>query len=85
MCRLGRSLPDLLGLLGGLQARGKDLYLQQQALDTGTPAGRMLFGMLCLFGEFERAMIYDRVMAGLERAVGGSLTGYAMALSYLGQ
>jgi DNA invertase Pin-like site-specific DNA recombinase len=68
VCRLGRSLPDLLGLLGELQARGTDLFLHQQALDTGTPAGRMLFGMLGLFGEFERAMIRDRVMAGLHRA-----------------
>jgi DNA invertase Pin-like site-specific DNA recombinase len=68
VCRLGRSLPDLLGLLGELQARGVDLFLHQQALDTGTPAGRMLFGMLGLFGEFERAMIRDRVMAGLDRA-----------------
>ncbi|MGK7866529.1 recombinase family protein [Falsiroseomonas sp. E2-1-a20] len=68
VCRLGRSLPDLLGLLGELQAKGVDLFLHQQALDTGTPAGRMLFGMLGLFGEFERAMIRDRVMAGLDRA-----------------
>lgn len=68
VCRLGRSLPDLLGLLGELQARGVDLFLHQQALDTSTPAGRMLFGMLGLFGEFERAMIRDRVLAGLHRA-----------------
>lgn len=68
VCRLGRSLPDLLGVLGELQARGVDLYLHQQALDTGTPAGRMLFGMLGVFGEFERAMVRDRVMAGLDRA-----------------
>ena len=68
VCRLGRSLPDLLGLLGELQARGIDLYLDQQALDTSTPVGRMLFGMLGLFSEFERAMIRDRVLAGLHRA-----------------
>ena len=68
VCRIGRSLPDLLGVLGELQARGVDLFLHQQALDTGTPAGRMLFGMLGLFGEFERAMIRDRVLAGLHRA-----------------
>lgn len=68
VCRLGRSLPDLLGVLGELQARGVDLYLHQQALDTSTPAGRMLFSMLGVFGEFERAMIRDRVLAGLERA-----------------
>jgi DNA invertase Pin-like site-specific DNA recombinase len=68
VCRLGRSLPDLVGLLGELQARGVDLYLHQQALDTGTPSGRALFGMLGVFAEFERSMIRDRVMAGLHRA-----------------
>src|ERR1700719_4225565 len=68
VCRLGRSLPDLIGLLGELRSRDIDLYLHQQALDTSTPSGRMLFGMLGAFSEFERAMIRDRVMAGLDRA-----------------
>jgi DNA invertase Pin-like site-specific DNA recombinase len=68
VCRLGRSLADLVGLLGELQVRGVDLYLHQQGLDTGTPSGRALFGMLSVFSEFERAMIRDRVMAGLDRA-----------------
>ncbi|TXN17202.1 resolvase [Methylobacterium sp. WL122] len=65
--RLGRSLPDLIGLLGELQARGVDLYLHQQALDTSTPTGRMLFQMLGVFAEFERSMIVARVKSGLER------------------
>lgn len=51
VCRLGRSLPDLIGLLGELQARDIDLYLHQQALDTSTPSGRMLFGMLGVFSD----------------------------------
>jgi DNA invertase Pin-like site-specific DNA recombinase len=68
VCRLGRSLPDLIGLLGELRSRDIDLYLHQQALDTSTPSGRMLFGMLGVFAEFERSMIRDRVMAGLDRA-----------------
>ena len=67
-CRLGRSLPDLIGLLGELRCRDIDLYLRQQALDTSTPSGRMLFGMLGVFSEFERSMIRDRVLAGLDRA-----------------
>jgi DNA invertase Pin-like site-specific DNA recombinase len=65
---LGRSLSDLIGLLGELRSRDIDLYLHQQALDTSTPSGRMLFGMLGVFSEFERAMIHDRVIAGLDRA-----------------
>lgn len=65
--RLGRSLPDLVALLGDLQARGVDIFLHQQALDTSTPSGRMLFQMLGVFAEFERAMIVARVRAGLQR------------------
>ena len=68
VCRLGRSLPDLVGILGELRSRDIDLYLHQQALDTSTPSGCALFGMLGVFSEFERAMIRDRVLAGLDRA-----------------
>jgi DNA invertase Pin-like site-specific DNA recombinase len=68
VCRLGRSLSDLVGMLSELRSRDIDLYLHQQALDTSTPSGRALFGMLGVFSEFERAMIRDRVLAGLDRA-----------------
>jgi DNA invertase Pin-like site-specific DNA recombinase len=66
--RLGRSLTDLLGLLSELHAKGVDLYLHQQGLDTSTPSGRAMFQMMGVFAEFERAMIRERVMAGLARA-----------------
>ena len=65
--RLGRSLQDLIGVLADLQAKGCDLYLHQQGIDTSTPSGRMLFQMLSVFAEFEREMIRERVVAGLER------------------
>ena len=68
VCRLGRSLPDLVNFLEEAQAKGVDLYLHVQGLDTSTPSGRMLFQMLGVFAEFERAMIKDRVVAGLQRA-----------------
>ena len=68
VCRLGRSLPDLISFLGELQARDVDLFLHQQAIDSSTPSGRALFGMLGVFAEFERAMIRDRILAGLDRA-----------------
>ncbi len=38
--RLGRSLQDLIGFLADLQAKGVDLYLHQQAVDTSTPSGK---------------------------------------------
>jgi DNA invertase Pin-like site-specific DNA recombinase len=66
--RLGRSLQDLIGFLGELNAAGCDLYLEKQAVDTTTPAGRALFQMLGVFAEFERAIIQERIHAGLARA-----------------
>lgn len=66
--RLGRSMQDLVAFLEDLRGHGADLYLHQQALDTTTPSGRALFGMMAVFAEFERAMIQGRVNAGLARA-----------------
>lgn len=66
--RLGRSLPDLVAFLSDIQAMGCDLYLHQQAVDTSTPSGRMLFQMLAVFAEFERSIITTRINAGLDRA-----------------
>ena len=66
--RLGRSLQDLITFLGELSGKHVDLYLHQQGLDTSTPAGRAMFQMLGVFAEFERAMIRERVNAGLARA-----------------
>jgi DNA invertase Pin-like site-specific DNA recombinase len=66
--RLGRSLQDLVAFLGELRAVGCDLYLHQQGVDTTTPAGRALFQMLGVFAEFERAIIQERVRAGIARA-----------------
>src|ERR1700751_6104339 len=51
--RLGRSLQSLVAFLGELHAKGVDLYLHQQGIDTGTPAGKAMFQMLGVFSEFE--------------------------------
>jgi Resolvase, N terminal domain len=66
--RLGRSLQDLVGFLSELHALKIDLFLRQQGLDTTTPAGKAMFQMMGVFAEFERAMIAERVRAGLARA-----------------
>jgi DNA invertase Pin-like site-specific DNA recombinase len=68
--RLGRSLQDLVSFLSELHALHIDLFLHQQGLDTTTPGGKAMFQMLGVFAEFfERAMIAERVRAGLRRAV----------------
>jgi DNA invertase Pin-like site-specific DNA recombinase len=66
--RLGRSLQNLVETLSALRAAGADLYLHKQALDTTTPAGRAMFGMLGVFAEFEREIIVERVRAGMATA-----------------
>ena len=66
--RLGRSLQDLVAFLSELQASKVDLYLDRQGIDTTTPGGKALFQMMGVFAEFERAMIQERVHAGLARA-----------------
>jgi DNA invertase Pin-like site-specific DNA recombinase len=66
--RMGRSLRDLLDTIEHLEATGVDLYLDQQNIDTTTPAGKLLFQVTGSFAEFERSMIRQRVNAGLARA-----------------
>ena len=53
-----------------LEACGVDLYLDQQAIDTTTPMGKLVFQVTGAFAEFERTMIRQRIKAGLKRAVG---------------
>jgi len=45
-----------------------DLFLHQQGLDITTPGGKAMFQMMGVVAEFERAMIAERVRAGLRRA-----------------
>ena len=66
--RLARSTHHLVTLAKELQALGVDLVVLDQAIDTTTPSGRLLFHMLAAISEFERDLIRDRVLAGIRRA-----------------
>jgi DNA invertase Pin-like site-specific DNA recombinase len=66
--RLGCSLQDLVEVFETLRIAGVDLYLERQGVDTSTPAGRALFQMLGVFAEFERALIQERIKAGIAKA-----------------
>lgn len=66
--RLGRSPQHLVDFLSDINAKGIDLYLHRQGLDTTTSSGGTMFGMLGVFAEFERAIIRKRINAGMQRA-----------------
>lgn len=66
--RLARSLRHLVTLAGELEALGVDLVVTEQAIDSTTPAGKLMFGILGALAEFERSLIIDRVRSGIARA-----------------
>jgi DNA invertase Pin-like site-specific DNA recombinase len=66
--RLSRSLSDLLLTLAKIDAAGAGFRSLTEAIDTTTAAGRLMMQMLGAFAEFERAMIRERTMQGLETA-----------------
>ena len=66
--RLSRSLKDLLHLLEQVEQASAGFRSLTEAIDTTTPAGRMLMQMVGSFAEFERAMIRERTLAGLAAA-----------------
>lgn len=66
--RLGRSTIHLLQIMSDLRERGIDFQALTQGIDTTTAVGRMLFGQLAVFAEFERETISERTKAGMEAA-----------------
>jgi len=66
--RLSRSIGDLVGLISEADKRGYSVVALDTGLDTSTPAGRMVFQMLGVAAEYERAMTSDRTKKALARA-----------------
>lgn len=66
--RLSRSLKDLLTIMEKIDASDAGFCSLTEAVDTTTPAGRMMMQMVGSFAEFERSMIRERTKAGLEAA-----------------
>src|SRR6266542_5732433 len=66
--RLSRSLRDVLTIMERLSEAGAGFRSLTEAIDTTTPAGRMMMQMVGSFAEFERAMLRERTKAGLDSA-----------------
>ena len=73
--RLGRSLEHLIALSNELQARGVDLVVLNQGIDTSTALGRMFFQILGAIAEFEHALMSERTRDGLAAARARGRTG----------
>lgn len=66
--RLGRSLPELVKIVGELEAAGVGFESTTERIETSTAAGRLVFHVFAALAEFERRLIVERTMAGLAAA-----------------
>jgi DNA invertase Pin-like site-specific DNA recombinase len=66
--RLGRSLADLVRIVGELEARGVGFRSIHESIDTTSATGRLVFHVFAALAEFERDLIIDRTRAGLAAA-----------------
>ena len=73
--RLSRSLENLIDMSNILQARGVDLVVLDQGIDTSTITGRMFFQILGSIAEFEHALMTERTRDGLAAARARGRTG----------
>jgi DNA invertase Pin-like site-specific DNA recombinase len=68
LSRLGRSLSHLIEVVTGLEAQGVGFRSLSEHIDTTTSSGRLVFHMMGALAEFERQLIRERTLAGLEQA-----------------
>ena len=66
--RLGRSLPHLVRIVADLRVRGVGLRSLSETIDTTTATGELVFHLFASLAQYERALIRERVVAGLEAA-----------------
>lgn len=66
--RLGRSLADLVRIVNELEGRGVGFSSLTEQIDTGSPAGKLVFHLFASLAEFERSLIRERTNAGLKAA-----------------
>lgn len=66
--RLGRSIQDLIAIVGGLRKRGIGFTSLHESLDTTTPGGRLVFHVFAALAEFIRELIVQGTHEGLAAA-----------------
>lgn len=66
--RLGRSIKDLIGIVGSLREQGIGFRSLHESLDTTTPGGRLVFHVFAALAEFIRELIVQGTHEGLAAA-----------------
>jgi DNA invertase Pin-like site-specific DNA recombinase len=66
--RLARSIPDLVRILGILEAKQATLRILAMSLDTNTPTGRLLLNLVGNVAQFEREIMLERQREGVAKA-----------------
>ena len=66
--RFGRSLQELIELVRGLKERGIEFVSLRESIDTTTPGGKLVFHVFGAVAEFERDLVLEKTVAGLEAA-----------------
>ena len=68
LSRVGRSTKNLLEIVEKLKEKGINLFIANQQIDTSTPTGSMFFTIASAFATYERDLIRERVISGLQNA-----------------
>jgi len=66
--RLGRSLQNCIETLNYLNSLNIDILIQKQGIDTSTSVGRLTFSLMASLGEYEKNLMRERIVLGINRA-----------------
>lgn len=80
--RLSRSLRDLILTIDEMRKHGVDFVSVTEQIDTTTPVGKLMFHIIGAFAEFERDMIRQRVMLGMDKKASDGYVQYKAPFGY---
>jgi len=68
ICRLARSVADLVAIIERLEKKGVSLRILSMGIDTATPTGRLMLNLLASISQFEREVMLERQREGVAKA-----------------
>ena len=68
ICRLARSVADLVSIIDRLEKKGVSLRILSMGIDTATPTGRLMLNLLASISQFEREVMLERQKEGVAKA-----------------